>query len=145
MRIANEEGKIIETKVVKEEMQEAIIGCNRQHCKIAYDVSIWQDKICDQLQDDRIKYRTLGDILEREIYDNEEICEFHKLLKYPNNSTGNRRCKRRRKTGSRLQEKLKTKCLLHFSKRMHSMCKYALGSERMPSILVNFYNAIIKE
>ena len=91
IHVADQEGKIISTKVAKEEIKDAIIEYNREHYTKVHNTNIYQDKIYKQLQIDSIRDKIIDGKLKRKDCDNDETYKFLKLLANPNNSNENRR------------------------------------------------------
>ena len=46
----------------------------------AYQTSVFNNKICYQLQQDKVRHQIIGRKLQQGDCDNEEVCEFLKLL-----------------------------------------------------------------
>ena len=139
------ENRIIHTSVSREQIEEQIISHNEQHLKQAHSSIMCQDKMHKKLRDNEIRNKILDGRLRRDDCDDQRVCEFLKLLKVPG---GQRNC-RIKETSEVDWEKVvkaskKRSASSVFSKRTHAAYKYALGVERMTSILVAHYNIIIK-
>ena len=68
----------------KEEIEEQIINYNHKHCTQAHQTKIYQDKICNKLQQDNKREKISDGDLRRQECDSKEVFEFLKLLKNPN-------------------------------------------------------------
>ena len=67
---------IVRTHMSKEQIEDRIINCNREHCTQAHQTNIYQDKTHNKLQRDNKREKILNGNLSRQECDNKEAHEF---------------------------------------------------------------------
>ena len=80
----NDNNKIIETYDDRGKVEKEIINQNKNHLTKAHDSDIYNDKIHHSLKDDNVRDKILKGEITREDCDSNNIYEFLKLLKKPN-------------------------------------------------------------
>ena len=145
LHTVDEENKIIKTCVNREQIEEEIITYNEQHLKQAHSSIMYQDKIYKRLRENEIRDKILDGRLRRQDCDDDRVYEFLKLLKVPAGQRTRRIKEITEGDWERVVKRSKKRSASSvFSKRTYAVYKCALGVERMTSILVGFYNVLIK-
>ena len=142
----NENQQIIRTHIGKEQIENAIFEQNRNHFKKAHGTNIFKDKIYATLQQDRMRNKILRWQLREEDCDNKEVFEFLKLL--VNQTQSNELAFKPITEEDWIREVKRSKkrsISSIFLKKIYSVYKYVLQSQRMIMILVAFYNIFLKE
>jgi hypothetical protein len=146
LHIKNDSGEITETLIRREEIEQAIIKHNTQHLKKAHQTIAYKDKIYGKLKHDYIRNKIINGTLERSECDDERVYKFLKLLKRSSSKQYNQNQREINiQDWIRVVKSSKRKSASSiFSKRTYAVYKCALGSDRMTSILVRFYNILVK-
>jgi len=146
LQIPSSNGSEDEYVIDREKMENKIMEYNRSHFKKAHNSKVFNDKIYKELRNDNVRDKILNGTLQREECDDDNVYEFLKLL-HQNRRNNYRRC--RKEINDHDWEKVvkqskRNSASSIFSSRTYAVYKCALNSERMPNILVSFYNLIIK-
>ena len=61
----------------REEIEEQLMNYNKKHYQKIFNTPIYEDKICNQLQNNKIQDQILTGILQKEQCDNKNVFRFH--------------------------------------------------------------------
>ena len=84
LHIINENNQIVNTCINKISIENKIIKHNIKHFTKAHSTKAYQDKICTQLNNDRIRDKIWNRELQQEDYNNRKVFNFLTLLKKQN-------------------------------------------------------------
>ena len=142
----DENNNITNTYIGKEEIEKAIIKQNTMHFTKAHRSKAYQDKIYNKLQENNTRDKILAGQLTPEDCDNEEVFEFLSLLKNPQqNNKPPYEPITEDKWIEEVKRSKKASVSSIFSRRTYSVYKCAIGCARMTTILVWFYNVLLKQ
>ena len=118
---------------------------NRENFQQAYQTKVYNDKIYNELKEDRVRNRILKGQLRREDCDDEDVFEFLSLLKQLENWEQKNEfqliSEEEQVESMKRAEKRSASSI--FLKRTYVLCKCTLASKRMMRLLVKFYNILI--
>ena len=147
LHIINNNQAIQKTIIGKEQIEREIMNYNQNHFKQVHQLEMHNDRIYAELGNNEIRDNILNGQLRHDHCENENACEFLKLLKILTGSTTQYQFRNQKVTREEWYKKVsqakKNSASSIFSKQTYSIYKCALGSKRMTDILVEFYNIIL--
>ena len=148
VKIVNDCNEVIRECQDRRKIEEEIAKYNKKHYRQAFESRAYQDKLYAVLKHDNIRNKILKGSLRREECNDDDVYEFMSLLKRKGGYVegSNQMAAITEEEWIRTVKKAKKKSASSvFSKQIYSVYKCALGSQKMTSILVTFYNAVLKK
>ena len=132
----------------RHEIEHEIAQYNKKHFRQAFSSKAYKDKVYLKLRHNDIRDKILNGTLQREECDDQDIYDFINLLKKRGEySEGSNKMENiiSDEWTKTVKKAKKRSASSVFSKRIYSVYKCALGSDKMTSILVTFYNAVLRK